>query len=147
MLRQIVDYVSGAFVGGITILLLDSISEAAVGDLGSVVITGSHGGSSAAEFATRARLGAVLFNDAGIGKDEAGIAALAMLDVYDIPAAAYSHMSARIGDARDAYANGVVTRVNETARRDGLGLQIGCSTKRAERFSRVAPRGTQKIPA
>ncbi|MGE5738068.1 MAG: hypothetical protein ACM34F_04200, partial [Betaproteobacteria bacterium] len=63
---------------------------------------------------------AAFFNDAGIGKDDAGIAALRMLDARGIAAGAVSHATARIGDARDMWDHGVLSRVNPSARRLGL---------------------------
>ena len=65
-------------------VLLDSI--ALVSTLGehsanTVIVSGSHGGVSAASFVVDHpyRPMIVFFNDAGIGKDSAGIAGLAML--------------------------------------------------------------------
>ena len=40
----------------------------------------------------------MILNDAGVGRDEAGIAALAYLDALGIAAATVSHESCRIGD-------------------------------------------------
>ncbi|HEY7804213.1 MAG TPA: hypothetical protein VIC30_07240, partial [Orrella sp.] len=58
---------------------------------------------------------AVFFNDAGVGKDQAGIEALKILDELHILAFAYGHDSARIGQAADGLENGIVTHVNQTA--------------------------------
>ncbi|HEY5632189.1 MAG TPA: hypothetical protein VIT02_00360 [Burkholderiaceae bacterium] len=103
-------------------LLLDSISALAGRGAGRVVVTGSHGGRSAAQFVLDAPGAprAVLFNDAGVGKDEAGIVALAMLQARAIAAATYAHDSARIGDAADGASNGVISHVNQAARALGL---------------------------
>ena len=98
-------------------ILLDSISHVNAADAGHVVIAASHGGASAAEFARPHRLAAVFLNDAGVGKDHAGIAALAMLE---IPAATVSHLSARIGDVEDMWQHGVLSHVNASAARRGL---------------------------
>jgi len=98
-------------------LLLDSISYVAAGDAGHIVISASHGGASSAEYASRHPLAAVFFNDAGVGKDGAGIAALQMLH---IPAGAVSHVSARIGDAEDMWQHGVLSHVNPAAAAHGL---------------------------
>ena len=89
---------------------------------GAVVVCGSHGGVSAARYvlALPVKPFAVLFNDAGIGKDMAGIVGLSMLAQVGVIAAAYSHESARIGDAADGLDNGLVSRVNEPAIRAGL---------------------------
>jgi len=63
------------------------------------------------------------FNDAGGGKDDAGTAALAMLQQAGLAAACYSHESARIGDGRDAFGNGRITALNEAA--TALGARAG----------------------
>lgn len=64
-------------------------------------------------------LGAV-FNDAGVGKDRAGIAALDILDASGVPAVAVSHDSARIGDGEDTLRSGIVSHVNREASRRGV---------------------------
>ena len=109
-----------AVVGDCRVLLVDSITWLAEGDAGHIVVSGSHGGRSAADYAMRWPLALCCFNDAGVGKDRAGIVALDMLELRGTPAVAYGHMSARIGDARDAWENGVVTHVNAPARALGF---------------------------
>jgi len=90
------------------------------------VISGSHGGRSAAEFvlALSQRPSCVFFNDAGGGKDDAGKVALAMLQSHGIPCICYSHMSARIGEAQDGYDNGLVSGLNELAKALGIELNM-----------------------
>jgi len=105
---------------GAPVLLLDTISGLRPGDEALVVVSGSHGGVSAGELARGRRLRAVFFNDAGVGKEGAGVAALAMLDAEGTPAGAVDHRSARIGDARDAWRDGVLSHVNAAAGRLGL---------------------------
>lgn len=99
------------------IVLMDSISHVDAADAGHIVVSASHGGASSGEYASRYKLAAVFFNDAGVGKDEAGIAALRMLD---IPAGTVSHTSARIGDAEDMWQHGVLSHVNAAAAIFGL---------------------------
>ena len=105
------------------VLLLDSITKIAADDAGAMIVTGSHGGASAGEFALAVKLKLVVFNDAGVGKDRAGIVSLDMLEARGIPAGAVSHTSARIGDAADMWASGVIAHVN--ARATALGLKPG----------------------
>lgn len=108
------------------VLLIDSITQAEPEDDGCVVVCGSHGGSSSGEFALARALVCVVFNDAGIGKDDAGVAALALLQAQGRAAAAVAHHSGRIGDARDIWQHGVLSRVNAAAAlgaRPGLTLQ------------------------
>ena len=102
--------------------VIDSISEITAAMAGAVVVSGSHGGRSAAAFALGIRPAphAVFFNDAGIGKEGAGVVALHGLEPAGIAAATYSHNSARIGDAADGFESGVVSAVNAVAAAAGL---------------------------
>lgn len=104
------------------LLLLDTITAIDGSCAGAVIVSGSHGGVSSSGFVERAeaRPHAVFFNDAGVGKDRAGIVALERLGALGVACAAYSHDSARIGDAGDGCENGVVTHVNAGARRAGV---------------------------
>jgi hypothetical protein len=92
-----------------------------------VVVSGSHGGLSAARFALQALPYLVVFNDAGIGKDGAGIAALLWLQQHGIAAVAVAHDSARIGEAESTWQDGVISAVNDAAAalgaRPGLALR------------------------
>ena len=108
---------------GGTILVMDSITLVTPADAGAVVVSGSHGGESSAEFALEVPLALVVFNDAGVGKDGAGIAALARLQQRGVAACTVAHTSARIGDAQDAWDSGIVSHANAAAR--SLGLQPG----------------------
>lgn len=124
MLREIVAHEHWGRV-----LLVDSITQLEPADAGAIVIAGSHGGASSGEVACGVPLAAVAFKDAGIGKDEAGVVALQMLQRLGVPAAAVAHTSARIGDARDAWENGVISRLNAAAR--GLGWREGAALRQA----------------
>lgn len=59
--------------------LVDSVAELTAADAGCWAITGSHGGLSAARYALAVRPALVVFNDAGVGLRQAGIAGLAEL--------------------------------------------------------------------
>ncbi|MGE0153927.1 MAG: hypothetical protein AB7R90_15030 [Reyranellaceae bacterium] len=118
--------------GGSAIWGMDSIASIAPAHEGCVVVTGSHGGQSAGEYALKFPLRAVLFNDAGIGKDEAGVVALAMLQAKAIPAAAIAHTTGRIGDALDMWQHGYLSRVNAAAAE--AGLEEGMSAREAARL-------------
>jgi len=109
------------------VIVVDSITLLAPGDEDAIVVSGSHGGASSGEFALALPLRLVFFNDAGVGKDDAGIAALAMLQARGVAAAAVAHTSARIGDALDAWQHGVVSHANAAAR--ALGLRVGQSVR------------------
>lgn len=110
-------------VGRTEILALDTIAHLRDEDAGRVIVTGSHGGASSGEYAASVPVAAVFFNDAGIGKDGAGIAALDLLDSLGVPAGAVAHESAVIGDAFETYSSGVVSALNASAR--CLGFETG----------------------
>ena len=112
-----------AIVGVRRVLLLDSITWLAEDDAGHIVVSGSHGGRSAGDYATRWPLALCCLNDAGVGKDRAGIVALDMLESRGTPAVAYGHMSARIARVADAWQNGIVTHANAQAL--ALGFEPG----------------------
>ncbi|MGI4799581.1 MAG: hypothetical protein ACRYG8_37205 [Janthinobacterium lividum] len=108
---------------GRRILIMDSITKVTHDDEGSFVVAASHGGASSGEFALEVPLALVVLNDAGIGKDEAGIASLAMLEARGVPGATVGHNTARIGDARDMWESGIVSCVNKQAA--AMGLAVG----------------------
>jgi len=110
-------------VCGRRVWLLDSVTEGGEAQRGGVVITASHGGVSAARYALAYRPALAVFNDAGVGKDAAGIAGLALLEEAGIAAAAVAAASARIGEAEDTWRSGVIAHVNAPAR--ALGLRPG----------------------
>jgi hypothetical protein len=108
---------------------LDSASLVMPEHRDSIVVTGSHGGllGGKPETALKYDVLGALYNDAGIGVDEAGVSRLPALDDRAIPAATVSAASARIGDARSTYDDGVISRVN--ARAAALGLHEGISAR------------------
>src|SRR5947207_14130341 len=109
------------------IILTDSITKLTPDDAGAIVVSASHGGVSSGELALAFPLTAVFFNDAGIGKDNAGIAALEMLQKKGIAAGTVSHSSARIGDSADMWSHGVISHVNLAAGK--LGLKAGSNLR------------------
>jgi hypothetical protein len=94
---------------------------------GAVVVSGSHAGAYCGYLAIAAGLRAVILHDAGIGRDSAGIGALALLEQQGIAAAAVSHLSARIGDAADMMQRGLLSHANGTAMKCGVRSGIACA--------------------
>jgi hypothetical protein len=95
----------------VKIWALDSASLVRPEDAGQIVLVGSHGGGPPAN-ALKADCRAAIFNDAGIGIDDAGIARLPVLDGRGIAAATVGAASARIGDGRSIWQTGIVSAVN-----------------------------------
>lgn len=110
---------------------LDSVSLARPEDRRSILVTGSHGAllGGRPDGVLEVDVFAAFFNDAGGGKDGAGYARLAVLDGRAIAAATVSCDTARIGDGRSTYDTGVLSRVNEVARR--LELREGMTVREA----------------
>ena len=103
--------------GGLRVVGMDSATLVRPEDAGQIVIAGSHGGLMGGDprSAITEDVLAVTFSDAGIGKDEAGLARLAVLDERGISSAAVSVASARIGDGCSHWETGTLSRVNATA--------------------------------
>jgi uncharacterized protein YunC (DUF1805 family) len=124
------------------VLIADSITRIGGEAAGAVVVNGSHGGIYAAYLAAKLRVAAGIFNDAGVGLDNAGIAGLDYLAALAIPAAAVGHGTARIGDGADMIARGVITRANPPA--DALGCRAGMACRDAAAvLQRARPSGRE----
>lgn len=104
-----------------TIRWMDTVTKLDHKYAGRVVVAGSHGGEFAAYCAARAQVRAIIFNDAGVGKEAEGVYALSYFDRLGVPGATTSHLLSRIGDGNDNFENGVISHVNETA------VKIGCA--------------------
>lgn len=123
-----------ADIGIAGVMAADTITKLPAEAAGAVVISGSHGGIYPGYLAARARVRAVILNDAGIGKESAGIGSLAYLQTLGIAAATVSHLSCRIGDAEDMLARGVVSRANAFAHARGVAPRMRCA-EAAERLT------------
>lgn len=125
------------------ILAVDSVTELGAGHRGAVLVAGSHGGRIAASYASQAGVHAVVLNDAGVGKDEAGVSGLAALEALGMAAAVVSHRTARIGDGAHTLAHGVVSRVNAVA--TACGVKTGMAARDAAELLRQAPEPLAKL--
>ena len=124
-------------------LVLDSVTHLEQGHRGKAVHCASHGGVYAGYFAAKMGIGAVILNDAGIGREAAGLAGVKLLETLGVPAATVSHRSARIGDGNDGLARGVLSFVNGPA--GGASLAIGMSC--ADALARLEQVNLRPAPA
>ena len=108
------------------LLVLDSVTRMDESHRGKVLVAASHGAVYAAYLAALGRLRGVILNDAGVGRDNAGISGLPYLDDAGIAAATVSHLSARIGDGQDMLARGRISHVNKLAARLGCKPGMTC---------------------
>ena len=102
----------------------DSVSLVGPEDAGDIVITASHGAllNESPSWGNRPDVLAAVFNDAGSDFPTR----LPDLDGRGIAGATVTAESARIGDARSTYEDGVISHVNETARQHGAAPGITC---------------------
>jgi hypothetical protein len=122
--------------------IVDSITELGALDQGCIAISGSHGGQSSARYALAAQPWLTVFNDAGVGRDNAGIAALTILQQRGLAACTVAHSSACIGQADSTWRHGVVSHVNEAAH--ALGLRAGAGI--SDQVCRVHPAAASVTP-
>ena len=125
--RQII----GLNANGLELVCIDSVSLVEPSDAGQIVISGSHGALVAGQhhLAIRVQAAAAFFNDAGVGLDEIGVSRLPVLDERGVAAATVAAASARIGDARSTYADGIISRANLLAQ--AMGIVAGMPAKAA----------------
>lgn len=103
-------------IDGVGITVTDSITFLNENNSGDIVVCGSHGGLSAGDYAKKHRVKAVFFNDAGIGKNNAGVKSLESLSDAGILACTVDCMSAEIFNGQDILGNGIITVCNQLAK-------------------------------
>ena len=109
--------------------LVDFITELAAEDQARIAVSGSHGGISSARYALTARPLLSVFNDAGGGLNNAGLAAIDFLQNHGLAACTVAHHSALIGQASSTLATGLINHMNDCAKT--LGIQAGWTCKQA----------------
>lgn len=106
---------------GRSIVCTDSIFFALPDDRESnVVCVGGHTGASVIGYLTELRPFGYICSDGGIGKDRSGLFALEPTARAGIPGASVSALTARVGDGRSTYYDGVISAANELAVAKGV---------------------------
>ena len=105
-----------------------------------VVVSGSYGGRYNAFNAAKWGVRGVIMNDAGIGKDHAGIRGLEYLDQINLAAATAAAQTCHIGDGEHMLEHGIISHVNRAAA--VLGCRPGQSVRECAELMRSA-----KVPA
>jgi hypothetical protein len=103
----------------------------------SVLISGSYGGAYNAYHAAKWDLRGVVLNDAGGGKNDAGIDGLPYLDKIGLAAATADAQTCEIGDGDDMLANGIISHVNSAA--TALGCKIGQTVRACATLMQAGP--------
>lgn len=106
---------------GRSIVCTDSIPYALPEDIGrNVLCVGGHTGVSIIGYLKHFRPWGYLMSDGGMGKNASGIAATETLNAAGLPGASVSALTARMGDGRSTYFDGVVSACNALARAKGV---------------------------
>jgi len=111
---------------------------------GQVLVSGSYGGEYNAFHAGKWGIRGVILNDAGVGKNGAGIRGLAYLDRVGLAAATADARTCHIGDAQHMLAHGIISYVNSAAR--AIGCVPGDSVRRCAERLRTAPVVNSPMP-
>jgi hypothetical protein len=113
------------------IVLLDSLGDLQFGNTNSILVCGSHcgGNRDLARHVKNCHVKAVFLNNAGVGKNQAGIRGLIHYHAEGILACAVDHNSAEIGISSDTWESGIISHLNPQAEK--AGIQIGDSVKNA----------------
>ncbi len=90
---------------------------------GRVLVSGSYGGVYNAWHAVRKGAKGVILNDAGVGRNGAGISGLAWLDDLGLPGATADCQTCHIGDGEHMLQHGRISFVNQHGR--ALGATVG----------------------
>jgi hypothetical protein len=121
---------------GVKILTAASCSFVRDEHRSHVVVSGSYGGRYNAFNAAKWGVRGVIMNDAGVGKDNAGIRGLDFLDQINLAAATADAQTCHIGDGAHMLEHGVVSHVNRTAA--DLGCMPGQSVRDCAELMRSA---------
>ena len=111
----------------IRVLAVSASSQVNAEHHGHIVVSGSYGGEYNAYHAGKWGLRGVILNDAGIGKDDAGIRGLPYLDQIGLAAATADAQTCHIADGEHMIEHGVISFVNKAA--EALGCRKGDSVR------------------
>ncbi len=129
----------------IDIVIMDSATYMDERFQGDIIVCGSHGGEAAADYLLKYHPGGAIFNDAGKGKEDAGIKGLYLFDSLSIPAAAVDFFSSRIGDGKDTFESGVISAANEAALVTGVELDMAAGEAAMKMWEKLETKKEGKL--
>jgi hypothetical protein len=107
-----------------SVICTDSIAFGLPEDAGTnVLCTAGHTGTSAAYYLRKFRPRGFICSDGGKGKNDAGVAALELVEADGLAGATVDARTARMGDGLSTYHDGVISACNELAAR--VGVRVG----------------------
>jgi uncharacterized protein YunC (DUF1805 family) len=110
--------------GTVQVTVTDSITFLNASHAGHIVVCGSHGGVSAGKYAQKNQVQAVFFNDAGLGKNNAGINSMDSLSAAGVVVCMVDCNSAEIFNGQDMLNNGIISVCNALAKTKGIKEQM-----------------------
>jgi hypothetical protein len=127
------------------IFTVSASSQVTAAQKGHVVVSGSYGGEYNAYHAGKWGLRGVVLNDAGVGKDQAGIRGLPYLDQIGLAAATADCRTCHIADGEHMLAHGIISHINRSAA--PLGCRVGETVRAVAERMASAPVATGTLPA
>jgi hypothetical protein len=110
------------------VVCVDSIAFGLPEDRGrNVLVTAGHTGRSAFPYLTAVQPRGFICSDGGRGLDDAGIAALAMVEPLGLAGATVDARLARMGDASSTYHDGIISACNRLAKDAGVVIGMPCA--------------------
>lgn len=152
LLRELSDTVAGRFsperFADRRVIVLNSathshlhVSDAGLSARREVIVNASYTGVYCAKLINEIDPLGVIGIDCGIGKDGAGIAGLWYFEALGTPAAAVDVMTVELGNGRDLWTNGVISRTNWVAQ--SVGVRAGMLASEAAAYMLRAPDVTE----
>ena len=105
---------------GVRVVIMDSARYCDERNTGDIAIAASYCGVLPVRLMVPHRPRAIIGHDVNIAKDGSGISGIFYAEALGIPAATVSGVSAELGNGRDVYESGVISRVNILAERCGV---------------------------
>ena len=107
---------------GRQVVCTDSIAFGLPQDVRNVLVTAGHTGRSAVPYLRKVRPFGFICSDGGKGREDAGVAGLAIVEAEGLAGATVDARIARMGDGLSSYHDGIISAVNTLARAAGVHL-------------------------
>lgn len=115
---------------GRAVVCADSIAFGTPADADrNVLVTAGHTGRSSVPYLRSVRAWGFICSDGGRGREDSGMAGLAIVEADGLPGATVDARTARMGDGLSSYRDGVISAVNALAL--ACGVAVGMPAKEA----------------
>lgn len=114
---------------GRQVVCTDSIAFGRPEDVRNVLVTAGHTGRSAVPYLRKVRPFGFICSDGGKGREDAGVAGLAIVEAEGLAGATVDARLARMGDGLSSYRDGIVSAVNALA--SAAGVRVGMPAAQA----------------